>query len=231
MQLRAASLPLDDATAPAGSIFAPDRLDARAPAEVVAASQIQRLLYGVTSCIAERGFAATTIEAITTRAGVSKKTFYEHFANKLACFLAAYDYGVEGLLRMVNEAGGEAVLAGRPPAEVMRAWIRATLEFLVVEEPYARTFFVEVLPLGQEAARHRSRAHESLTGTIRAFREHARRSHPEWPDIPDGAYEATLMAMHGLIATYVAEGRTRELPELEPIVLYIHCSLLAIPPA
>ena len=39
---------------------------------------------------AEKGLAVTTIADIVREAGVSKRTFYEHFDGKEACFLALY---------------------------------------------------------------------------------------------------------------------------------------------
>ena len=68
------------------------------PRQLVEASQRQRLVHGVTIAVADKGFAAATIADITDRAGVSKKTFYEHFSDKLACFLAAYDHGSAAIL-------------------------------------------------------------------------------------------------------------------------------------
>ena len=41
--------------------------------------------------IGEKGYAATTVSDVIRRAGVSRKAFYEHFANKEECFLATYD--------------------------------------------------------------------------------------------------------------------------------------------
>ena len=37
------------------------------------------------------GYAATTVANVLALAGVSRKAFYKHFANKQECFLAAYD--------------------------------------------------------------------------------------------------------------------------------------------
>jgi AcrR family transcriptional regulator len=37
------------------------------------------------------GYAATTVANVLAYAGVSRKAFYQHFANKRECFLAAYD--------------------------------------------------------------------------------------------------------------------------------------------
>ncbi|HEX9547981.1 MAG TPA: helix-turn-helix domain-containing protein, partial [Acidimicrobiales bacterium] len=58
----------------------------------VAASQRTRLMAAFTSLLAERGYAAVTIGDLAARAGVSRAAFYEHFADKQACLLAAYDH-------------------------------------------------------------------------------------------------------------------------------------------
>src|SRR6266704_1168530 len=60
----------------------------------------ERLVLGMVAAVAERGYAATTITDVVRHARVSRRTFYEHFADKEACFLAAYD------------AVSDAVLAG-----------------------------------------------------------------------------------------------------------------------
>ncbi len=57
----------------------------------VAANQRMRLLEGMIDAIGEKGYAACTVSDVIKRAGVSRKAFYEHFANKEECFLATYD--------------------------------------------------------------------------------------------------------------------------------------------
>jgi AcrR family transcriptional regulator len=59
--------------------------------EQVATNQRARLLEGMIDAIGEKGYAATTVSDVIRRAGVSRKAFYEHFANKEECFLATYD--------------------------------------------------------------------------------------------------------------------------------------------
>ncbi len=59
--------------------------------EQVATNQRLRLLEGMIDAIGEKGYAATTVSDVIRRAGVSRKAFYEHFANKEECFLATYD--------------------------------------------------------------------------------------------------------------------------------------------
>ena len=75
------------------------------PRELVAASQRQRLLHGVTATVARKGYGPTTIADITRGARVSRDTFYEQFANKEACFLAAYDGLARELLDVMVTVG------------------------------------------------------------------------------------------------------------------------------
>ncbi len=78
--------------------------------EQVAANQRQRLLEGMIDAIGEKGYAATTVSDVIRRAGVSRKAFYEHFANKEECFLATYDsiaaVGRRGVSRAFRRAEG-----------------------------------------------------------------------------------------------------------------------------
>jgi AcrR family transcriptional regulator len=93
--------------------------------EVVDASQRGRLLDAMAHAVAEKGFGAVSVADVIARAGVSRKTFYVYFRDKLDCFLAAYDVGVEVLLATVREAGaGEIVTSADLAADAM---IRAGL--------------------------------------------------------------------------------------------------------
>lgn len=118
------------------------------PRELVEASQRQRLLHAVTVTVAEKGYGRSTIVDITAVAGVSKKTFYEHFPDKLACFLAAHDVGCQAMLDAATNASRDALHAGADPVEQLRCANRGYLRFLIDEEPYARTFFLDTLAAG-----------------------------------------------------------------------------------
>src|SRR3712207_4871654 len=75
-----------------------------APREVVWQSQRDRLLAAMADAVAEKGYAKASVADVIERAGVSRKTFYEHFANKEECFLAASDAGDDLLLAAINDA-------------------------------------------------------------------------------------------------------------------------------
>jgi AcrR family transcriptional regulator len=79
------------------------------PREAVAAHQRERLFKAMVEAVDERGFAATTISDLVTRAGVSRRSFYEHFHNKDECLLATYDTIIARLIRRLARADDPAM--------------------------------------------------------------------------------------------------------------------------
>jgi AcrR family transcriptional regulator len=110
-------------------------------------SQIVRLRRGTIEAVAEHGYAKTSVADIVQRAGVSRETFYRHHADKLECFLAAYDASAIEVLQEIAEAQmalpPEATLADR--ADV---GIGCFLAALAADEARAQTFLVEVFAAG-----------------------------------------------------------------------------------
>jgi AcrR family transcriptional regulator len=199
------------------------------PRELVEASQRQRLLHGVTAAVAEKGYGTTTIGDITARAGVSKRTFYEHFPDRLACFLAAHDLGCQAMLDAVTGASRDALEAGMDSVDQLRAANRAYLAFLVDEEPYARMFFLETPAAGPEAIARYGDCRERFVASLRIWHDHARREHPDWPAASKVAYEAAMGTVHELALARIATSRTAELAALDDDVLEIQCALLRVP--
>jgi AcrR family transcriptional regulator len=194
------------------------------PREHVETSQRQRLVHGVTVAVAERGLALATISDITTRAGVSKKTFYEHFEDKLACFLAAYDHGSMAMLEQTAAAAARARADGLDATAQLRAGTHAYLEFLVFEEPYARTFCLEMLAAGPEAvARHR------------ACRDGFARSLQAWHDVNHPGrtlspfhFEAATGVVYETSTSRVAAGRAKELFDVEDDLVAAQLAILGL---
>jgi AcrR family transcriptional regulator len=107
----------------------------RRPQGPVAATQRERILAATERLIAGKGCAGTTIEGIVKEAGVSSVTFYEHFADKDECFVAAFDRAVEELRA--------AIPAGLSGAEQAGEALAALLEALDADPGRARFCFVE----------------------------------------------------------------------------------------
>ena len=92
-------------TTPATPPSTPNRLPSGRhglPRETVAASQRARMIDAMAAVVAEKGYAATTVADVVERAGVSRRTFYEQFADKEACFLAAYEVGLAVVLDRIR---------------------------------------------------------------------------------------------------------------------------------
>ncbi|MFW6639717.1 TetR family transcriptional regulator [Nocardiopsis algeriensis] len=67
----------------------------------------RRQLVGIgRELFAERGFAATSVEEIAARAGVSKPVVYEHFGGKEGVYAVVVDQEMRILVDMVSEALG-----------------------------------------------------------------------------------------------------------------------------
>jgi AcrR family transcriptional regulator len=83
-----------------------------------------RLLQAMAHVAAAHGLAATSIAAVVAEAGVSKRTFYEHFADKDACFLELYRAASASALRTLRES----VQAERPWQEQVEHALGAYLK-------------------------------------------------------------------------------------------------------
>jgi AcrR family transcriptional regulator len=194
--------------------------------DVVLASQRTRLLEAVGQAVAEKGYAAATIDDIVRGAGVSKKTFYDHFRDKLDCFLAAYETASDELLTRLRDAqsGPEGWL------ERTRAGIAAYLRWLAAEPALARVFLIEVAAAGPVAAERRERIRDRYADVLRKLQDDARAEEiPALPMLPAEVFHALVAAVDELVVRRIRESGARALPELEPVLLYLQVALLAGP--
>lgn len=195
--------------------------------EVVRASQRRRMLDALTETVAEQGFSALTVSAVVSRAGVSRKTFYEHWRDRDECFLAAYDDGLALLRADMHNASTAAVAAGAGLVDQLRASVRSYLTFLSGRPALARTFVLEVLAAGPAALERRAAAYVEFADVTRQWHRQARASDAAFREVPDAVYAAVVGAGHSLVAEHVRLGLTSELPGLESLIMYVHLALLA----
>jgi AcrR family transcriptional regulator len=107
--------------------------------ELVVRSQRDRLLDAIAEVCASDAYGGASVAAVVARAGVSRKTFYEHFRNKEACFLAAHDAILNKFLGVVIDAYEQPELAWPKRVE---AALEALLSFLAAEPAFARMCIV-----------------------------------------------------------------------------------------
>jgi len=210
------------------------------PQQDVRASQRRRLLRSAIAVVSESGYQQVTVADIVRRAKVSRGAFYEHFANKEECFLAATAEGRELMLaRVVSEARAlseaRAVSGTRAASEasadaaeegLLRGAIRGYLAFLRDEPAFARVFYLHMPAAGEAAARRLDAGPRIFANLNRTWHERGRKRHPEWPVLPDEAYLALAGATVELVRSLVYSDRTEALPELEDTVVALHLTVM-----
>jgi len=192
------------------------------PREVVWESQRGRMLAATAKAVGEKGYGVVAVADVITRAGVSRRTFYEHFDNKEECFLAAYDAGVEAMLGAIDEAIGEA--AGGGPLAIARAGTARYLDTLAANPAFARTFLVEVLAAGPRALERRSAVHARFAEQLAVVHRAARGSSVPAP--PPHVFRACVGAIHELVTDHVLRRGAETLPSLLDDLVDVERALL-----
>jgi len=176
------------------------------PREFVSHNQRERLIAGLAEAVAKKGFAGATITDITGEAAVSRRTFYEHFANKDECFLAAFDVVGEQLLDRVYATAREQ--ASWP--EGVRACLDAILRYLAAEPSLARLLMVEGLFAGPVIY---DRYREAVSSLIPLFKQ-GREISAKAAELPETTEEALVGGVAGLINRRILAGEAESLPGL-----------------
>jgi AcrR family transcriptional regulator len=178
------------------------------PREFIAQNQRERIITALVDTVAERGYNATTVAHITKAASVSRRTFYEHFADKEACFLAGY----EMVANHIRDSMQVAAAAFEEWPQKVRAALGTMLSFLAGEPDLARVCMIEPVAAGGEiAAKHRA----SMQGFVEILKA-GRPEHSGERPLPE-ATEATLVG--GIVSLVVREinaGRAEQLEDLLP---------------
>ncbi|MFE1785756.1 TetR family transcriptional regulator, partial [Streptomyces sp. NPDC059506] len=88
----------------------------RAPKQDRSRATRRRLLEAAVECLAEHGWAGSTVAAVSLRAGVSRGAAQHHFPTREDLFTAAVEYVAEERIAAVRAAGGgPPPRAGPPP--------------------------------------------------------------------------------------------------------------------
>ncbi|MEO3777415.1 TetR/AcrR family transcriptional regulator [Micromonospora sp. B11E3] len=195
----------------------PERAIKRGPrrlsAEVVAATQRDRLFDGLVREVAEKGYDNARVTDICRAAGVTRPAFYALFAGKEDAFLAAYRHGTAVLLRLMDDA---YQAAGPNWVDAARAALATLLEVLASVPAFARMAVVEIDAAGPTARAER----DALLARFHRFFGDARPRHP-LPGLDDALLVTTVVGgINTAVRQRVAKGRTPELPQLLPTLTY-----------
>ncbi len=182
----------------------PDRSTVKAPSRegAVRVSEIQRarILAGMVQVVAEDGAGSVTVARVVSRAGVSRRTFYDLFDGCEDCFLAVFENALSRASRVAVEAADSAPSAWR---EQVRAGLSALLALFDEEPALGSLLVVEALGAGPEVLQRRAHVLESLAAIVEEGRSATgsgrRTSSSEEPSPPlaaEGVVGAVLSVIH-----------------------------------
>src|SRR3712207_4869963 len=183
------------------------------PRQFVLHNQRGRLVDAAMHVFGTRSFGEARVADVLERAAISRKTFYEQFADKEACFMAAYDAASVRVRDAVLIASRD--LDDRDAA--VRAGIDALLHFLATEPELARLLVVEVSGAGPSALRRRADAVRSFAALLAGTETNG--------DAPLAA-QVAAGGIWEVVHAWVLDGRAQELPELSDAL--VECALAQI---
>jgi AcrR family transcriptional regulator len=178
----------------------------------VAQNQRERILAAVADVTSAASYAEMTVEDIIVTAGVSRRTFYEHFKNKDDAFLAAYDEVTARLAEKVLAAVG----AENSFADRAAAGLGTFLDFLAGEPAFARMCMVEALAAGPQAIKRRNAVMRAFADLI----EHDAQEFLAEQVSPALTSETIVGGIYEVVYSRVLAGQIRELPALLPDLTY-----------
>jgi AcrR family transcriptional regulator len=193
------------------------------PLEVRQSRQRGRLFAAAAAVFARVGYADATAEAIAREAGMSKATFYEHFANKEECIIALFDAATEMVLEAMRRA--DARDAADDPQARVRSTLGAFLETLATYPDESQTLLVEIVGAGPRAMERRDRALEAVAQYLEELNaQDAERG--ATPRLAEHAAFAIVGAVVELASRQIRTGVPSHIRELEPIVERLTLGLL-----
>ncbi len=184
-----------------------------------------RLLQAMGSSAADRGFAATTIADIVREAGVSKRTFYEHFASKEACFLALYRAVSASALRTLSES----VRPEKPWHHQIESALNAYFAHLSAGPRLLRTLFVEVHHLGEEGAAVRREVMQHLADFLLQTVNHPGGGPGASHALSSTLAVAAVGGINELVLMAIERGEAEQLTGLTPAASEIVRALAHVP--
>jgi AcrR family transcriptional regulator len=167
---------------------------------------------GFAAAVSEHGYAAVTIADIVRHSKVSKRTFYEHFADKEACFLATYVAATTIVL--ASAAAAFEVHAAEPWEKQLEASIDAYVTALESNPALTRACLVEIHAAGPRALERRREVHAAFAKMLRDFTKRTRKKHPEVQTISEEMATAVVGGINELLVAQVERGPRNRLPSL-----------------
>jgi len=154
--------------------------------------QRARMLAAAVDAVEQVGYARLTVAQVIGRAKVSRKTFYDVFADRDDCFLAAFEQAIADGGAVVREAYGQE----RDWCNGIRAGLARLLMFMDEQPGLAKVCVVDALGAGPRVLERRATVLEQLAEVIDEGRSVADPDQPPPQVTAEGVVGAVFAVLH-----------------------------------
>jgi AcrR family transcriptional regulator len=170
-----------------------------------------RILAGLAAALERLSLAELYTDDIAREASVSKRTFYEHFPNKEACFLTLYKENSARVLAALEEA------AARPELSILERIERGTeayLTFMQNQAPLMKRLYIDILKLGDEGMQAKRHVVQQFADLLLGMYEEERQKVPGMPALKPELVLGVIAGLNELILFKIEDGEAGQLLEL-----------------
>lgn len=189
------------------------------PRQEARQNQRERLFAAMVAVASTKGYAATSVADLVEVSGVSSRSFYEQFADKEDCFVAAMDE-ILGITQRLTEAALEANGDGPVPAH---AAVEALVRMAAAQPAAAKLCTVMAFCAGESPRQRIAQAVSDLSALLRRGDEEG----PNRDGMPTELTQAIFGGVALVLYGRLARDEVEDLAELGP---RLRRWTLAIPP-
>ncbi|MFT4049343.1 MAG: TetR/AcrR family transcriptional regulator [Solirubrobacterales bacterium] len=154
-----------------------------------------RLLLAMAESLMEKGFAGTVVADIVKRARVSRRTFYEEFADRGECFLALGERTTEVERRVIEAAADPAL----PWEEQATHAIDSYFALMAAEPRLTHALLFEIYALGERGVAAHRQIHNLFTEQLVSLAKRSRDNGAEIREINYATSAAVVGAIYQLL--------------------------------
>lgn len=192
-----------------GSIREVEALPHSPKLELVNSPKREKILAGMLEAVGAEGYDNTSVRTVLDRTGLYRQAFYDNFADKDDCYLAALEMGIARLeATMVRAAASEESWRAR-----LRAGLGALLDELDAEADFGRGVIVGVHSAGPQALGRRAEAMKRAADFIDLARDEVSEEEEPPQIAPEGIVAGIHAIVHSRLSTGANDGFRGLLPE------------------
>jgi AcrR family transcriptional regulator len=188
---------------------------------------VSRLLQAMAAVVQKKAYTAITIADIVQAAGVSKRSFYEQFESKEACFLALYRAASASALRTLRET----VSPGEGWQTQVEQGLHAYLSHLAAGAGLLRALFIDIHDLGEPGAKARREVMHGLAGFMLDTVNSSPRASSTSASFTPALAMAAVGGVNELILMAIEANEVERLADLTPTCIQLVFLLTQTPQA